>query len=397
MSRPEPTFQNREEELDIWLSGREPPRLLNLYGEAGIGKSRLLQEATRRLRRGPALVLFVDLAALPVRTAVRPEVLLRALVDQAGGLLRGFWRSPEQVAAEVVLQLSSLADTRPVYLFCDTTEAVQDDNVFWNWLEANLAGPLAVEGRVYQVYAGRVRAPWRRIEVRRFLQPCRLEPLPSITKESREPPIRELAAEVFRMAAPEGQPAHLAADLTARLAFGHPQLAQEIARYLGEQARVGRDLHGLELEKEVAEKVVDPFIEDLLFKGIQDEWKKLLRQASVLDWFDATVLETYLERVGLPLPVDWAAFFIRGMAELSRRYAVVEWDEQVGDYRLSGTVRDIVRCQLQTANPAGYQAALEAAAQAFEKIAEEYFSADEKESGRLKEQAAGYRKRDARR
>jgi len=353
-----------------------------------------LREAVQRLRARdtPTLALFIDLACLPGRSELRPEALLRELIDQAGGLLRGFWRTPEQVVAEIVSQLSTLASSRTVYFFCDTTEAVQDDRAFWDWLEEHLAGPLAVEGYVRQVYAGRVRAPWRRIEVRRTLRTYRLEPLP----QQEEPrPVQALTIEVFNQTkTPECQLApDQAASLAEDFACGHPLLAQDIARYLGAQPCA--DLEVPELKKKVATEVIKPFIEQVFFRGIPGEWREILAWAGVLDWFDATILRAYLGQIGLEIPLDWEAFFISGMAVLVRQYALVEWDNSTGAYRLAGTVRDIIRRQMEIAEIEQYRHALEAAAQAFEQVANEFFREEDvaKERQRLVSEASKYRQR----
>jgi hypothetical protein len=339
-----PTFRDREEALNQICAPTDQTVLLNIYGEAGIGKSRLLHEAAQRLREEPppALVLHVDLKPLTETSTNRPEAAIRALIAQSKGQLSGVWQNVEQVAGQVVAQLIELALHTPVVLMLDTTETLQEDMEFWRWMEANLVGPLAVEGQVRQVFAGRVPVPWRRIEVRRALKLLRLEPL------STQDAARALVKEVLQQQNPdlEGkEPLEQAVGLVMEFSFGHPLLSEKLAQYVAPRwSAPSPD----KFRRELCEQVVEPFIEQFLFDGIDH-----------LDRVDRKLVE---ERP------DY--FFIQGITRLRIRHTVV-WREASGD-RLHGVIADIVRHCLKVLDPDRYRSACRSAAETFEALVGEF-------------------------
>lgn len=378
-----PTFQDRVAELGVIDAGpTKDVRVLAFYGEAGIGKSRLLVEAAARRKQAQALVLQVDLAALPRPREDRPLALLRELAAQAGCSHAG-WADPD-AAAQVVEQLAVAIGDGPATLLVDTTEAVQDDPGFWQWFERHVLSPLVSDGKLLIVLAGRLPAPIRLVEVRRYLKVWALEPLP-VAHEA-----RDLVREVLAAAA--APRLDELTDVTLAFSHGHPRLSLAVAEYLADpanQAPVGT------LRCRVAEEVVGPFINEQIFPFVGEMvgWRKLMEQASVLDWFDATVLyrfagemsgETFGDR---QREIDWQCSFVKAMAQLRAPYAVVKWEG--AGYTLVGAVKRIVASYMQAAQHADYVQALEAAARVFNWIAGEYFK-DDPQAGQPYRQAAGF-------
>jgi len=382
------TFQNREEALNELCTPVTQSPLLNVYGEAGIGKSRLLKQAVFELqqrRTSAALVFRVDLEPLAKIESGRVEALLRAIIEQSQGRLHSVWHNVEQVAGKLVIQLSDLAAHTPVYLMFDTTEALQEDMVFWEWLQEHFIEPLVIDGRVKQIFAGRVPVPWRRFELRRNVKLLPIGPIKTYTA------ITDLIKEQLEKGNPNLQDDNVrdeAVDLVLEFSFGHPGLSEKIAEYVAPRWPVESPE---DFEIELCKDVVKPFINQFLFEDIEPLWNEILWWASVLDWFDTTILQRYLGQLELEqVKGEPDYFFIQGIARLRTKNTVV-WREEHGD-RLHGVLRDIVRQCLKTMDPARYRKACSKVAETFQSIADEFV--DEKDyAEQYSKQAELYQRR----
>lgn len=384
-----PTFQNREEAIETICIKTDQNVLLNVYGEAGIGKSRLLEEASQRLRTKspPVLVLYVNLESLAAGSTDPPKQVLQTLIDKAQEHLSGVWQNTDQVAGQIVAQLGQLAQRMSVYLIFDTTEVFQENMDFWRWMEKTLVGPLVVEGQIRQVFAGRLPVPWHRVEVRRAVKLIRLNPLP-VEKDA-----RNLVREVLQEDNPNLQHTEEnqkgledAVDWVLEFSFGHPLLSEKLAAYVATHWPVSSSD---EFKRELCTTVVKPFIEEEFFKEIDPPWNEILWWASVLDWFDVTLLQQYLERVDQDLIRDKSDyFFIQGITRL-RIHNTVVWREERGD-RLHGIIDDIVRHCFEIMEPERYRQACLAAAETMETLASE-FPEDDPEAQQYHQEAEMYR------
>jgi hypothetical protein len=382
-------FKDRDEEINSIMSSVSDAPLLDIYGVAGIGKSRLIEEAGLQLRdREPQAVLIqVDLMDLPPDPPGRPEAFLRSLIAQEPTRLQGAWQNTEQVAAEVVVQLNDIASrltpAAPVYLFVDTTEVVQEDMGFWSWMENNLVSPLVVTGQVRQVFAGRIPVPWRRFEVRRAVKLLSLGPLPQ------EEAARELIIEILQKD-PNLSPKDIqkAAYLLTELSFGHPRLSEELATY--GTSHLPQALQQPEaFQRELSEQVVVPFVDSYLFEDIPAPWPEILKWASVLHQFDPLLLRRYLIKVDESLVADKQDyFFVQGLAMLRIRYATI-WHAGEGTV-VHGILRDILRRNLQILRPDDFRRACQAAADVYDELADE-FPSDSEEASRYRDEAEQYR------
>jgi len=379
-------FQDREDVLAELCAPVSQSLLLNVFGETGIGKSRVLQETARRLQidKPSSLILQINMEKF-ADAEDRPTAVLRALIDQAEGHVSGIWQSTEQVAAIIVGQLGALAAHAPVYLMFDTTEALQEDNAFWDWLHQNLTEPLVVDGRVKQIYAGRIPVSWRRFELRRTVK---LLPLGPITPVGASRSLVKQALLQSNPALKETEDFQPAIDIVLEFSFGHPLLSERLAAYVAQHWPPAQPLAQFK-EALCAEEVV-PFIDQALFEDIEPPWNKILWWASVLDWFDPTILQQYIEEVMPEMQGKPDYFFIREVAQL-RTHNTVVWQEKRGD-RLHGLIQDIVRQCLKTVDVTRYRRACEAAAKTFESIANE-FSAEDSYAEQFKNEAEIYHQR----
>ncbi|MBN1878201.1 MAG: ATP-binding protein [Anaerolineae bacterium] len=380
-------FQNRDEPLQIICDSTSNDNiLLDVYGEAGIGKSRLLQEARLRLqkRNSSTIVLILDIASLQI-AADRPTALLQTLLDQAEGKLRCNEQSNEEQAESIVVQLNELAAQTPVYLMFDTTETLQDDVEFWDWVHLYITEPLVIERNVRQIYAGRVPVPWRRFELRRAV---RLLPLGTITPVGASRRLVEQALLQGNPALKERGDFQAAIDVVLEFSFGHPLLSEKLAAYVASHWPPDQPL--AQFKKTLCEQEVKKFINEFLFKGVEEQWIRILWWASVLDWFDPTILQEYLKHVMPELGEKPDYYFIQEVAKL-RTYNRVIWQESRGD-RLHGLIQDIVRQCFKSVDRDGYRSACLAAAETFESIAEE-FSAEDSYAQQFTDEAAIYRQR----
>jgi hypothetical protein len=364
--------------------------LINVYGVAGIGKSRLLREVDLQFqkRKPQAVLIKVDLADLPPDPSARPEAFLRSLVAQGSTRLRGTRQNTEQVAAEIVVQLNDIASKAtpetPVCLSVDTTEVVQEDMNFWSWMENNVVGPLAVASKVRQVFAGRVPVPWRRFEVRRSVRLLSLGPLPP------EKMGQDLIAEVLQLKNPDLPPERVeqTLPLLSDLSFGHPLLSEELATYAA--SRLPQALQRpAAFQHELSQQVVAPFADSYLFEDIPAPWPEILRWACVLRQFDPLLLGRYLKKLDESLisgRQDY--FFVQGLAMLRIRYATI-WHAGEGTV-VHGVLRDILRRNLQILRPDDFQQACQAAAAVYDELANE-FPPESAEANRYHHEAEQYK------
>lgn len=390
------SFVNRSAELEVICNASSPYVVLNIFGESGIGKTRLLDQAIAQV--SSSFVLKIDLERLlEVSPDQRPGRLVALLEDSAGGGLRNLGADAGAQVAQIVAALVGQARLHPMFLFFDTTEALQDDILFWRWLEAHLVGPLVFESYTRLVFAGRIPVPFSRIEVRRALQLLHLLPLSTSADQEATGDQGDAAAgrtlvrEIIMRhnSSMTIETLNEAIDLVLEFSFGHPLLSEQVAvavsgQMLEEHGQLPR------LRNILACEVVKPFIEDRLFKAIKEPWKRILELASVLNWFDPVILMRYLRRAD-PALVEGRQddFFLRGVTQLRQQHTVV-WRGAHGD-TLHGVIAPIVRRCLEVAEPERYRQACAAAAETFREFAQEELPVASPEYELYLEQADLYR------
>jgi hypothetical protein len=352
-----------------------------VFGEGGIGKSRLLTEATARLRNTSATVIYINMTSLPKNLPGTGEVLVRML----GEALSGESEVSLSTLDDIHRSLTSISRKAPVYLMFDTTEAFQEDIPFWEWLEEKLISPLVRNENVKFIFAGRIPVPWRTMTTRRAVQLLELGPLE---------PRREIAALIqevlqhYRSRELDWEPQDLkeATDVVLSLSFGHPLLSEKLAASIASQWFTKESKE--DIIANLCQEVVRPFVDDFLFASADPPWDKLLWWISPLEWFDATILQSYLKRV-VPQYVENEPeiFYMKGLARLRTRDTLV-WHQKHGT-RLHGVIGKIARQCFRTLRPNDYNRALQAAADTYRSIAQD-LEDDEEYARQYRSLAASY-------
>lgn len=354
-----PSFQGRKREKDlICQSNGTGSPLLDIYGEPGMGKTRLLAEAASELRcrSGQPIVCYADFKTFGNDVAQWKRRLLEALVSTADGRLKP---SGGISTADIVKQLNALTDPPPVLMF-DSTEEVYGNTEFLDWLKMDLVLPLVNGNKVRMVFASSTRVPWNNHLIRLKIQPVSMNSLESARSTD---PAQSLVREILRAQAlrPDDAEINRLSAIVIELSCGHPKLAQHLANriVIDRQNRYwqARSDHA---GKRLATEVVKPFIDQEWFRKIESPWPGILWWASILPWFDSTVLRDYLTRSHRSVTLSsWDAFFIEGIPRVQRQIAAVTWVE--GGYRLSDTIREVVRRCWQLTDRKDYSRSIDAA------------------------------------
>jgi hypothetical protein len=362
-------FQNRVDELKKISDPPVASLVLDIYGEAGIGKSRLLMEARERCRQAGRTVLLIDLNVADPGDLT--GLVTKALVEVPEPLRIG-WAGPEDAAARIVRWLAEAAQVKePAYLMLDTTEHLQNEDAFWRWLEANLIAPLLVQNkaRVLVVCAGRMPAPWRRFEVRRRVSTLALQPLPPGAGAE---DLLQAALQPCRGVLTDEEWSALLAMLSD-LAFGHPRLSLDLTQYCTSSLKAGLSAALADpdaLRHTLCRNVVAPTARDYFYQGLDPTWIAALEWASVLRQFDAQLLREYVEACDPDLTVCHNELdFVTGLMELRSRHALI-WQAGSG-YTVHGVLGQIIRRNMQILEPERYGTACRAAAALFSRMAKQ--------------------------
>jgi hypothetical protein len=380
------SFQNRDKECETICDDTEQV-LISFFGESGIGKTSLLNEARNRLylRTTDELVIYIDLGSLPVSMQERQWSLLEEFKKQGKKRINYPSDIPLDAATNSVVEQLNQELPAPLLMF-DTCDAIQEDTIFWKWLEASIVKPLIVkpgidEQRNRLIFAGRAQPFWRDFDLRNLHKPIRLEPL------DKEKHARDQVQSILTSDTPGLSEIERLTDVILGLSHGHPGLSQRITHWFKEDERWSAEDYA-SLRAQVLQDVVGPFIGEArqedgttsLFGPIPKTWQEILRWASVLDWFDSTMLRLYLERINPALvPASWEDYFISGIP-LLKQHGVVEWverDEAPSGYQISGVISRIVRSYLAILNSQRYGEANRLAAEVWESLAGEFEPDDE--------------------
>ena len=399
----EPVLRGREHEIKLVCQEDLSSRIINIYGEAGIGKTKLLRESKKELEgRYQASVFYVDLESASKSSGNLASRILESLISQRKGNYDAlFSQKLEEIASKLVAELNQLAENKRVVIMLDTTEVIQDDMDFWSWMENNLVSPLAVYEKVLLIFAGRVPVPWRRYEVRRTVKTVKLAPLEYHKQTTSDAlpashsvvesgtPAHDLVHEAVANANPQltAEQCEAIIQLTIDYTFGHPALSLAVGKYLAiywlpekgsQQAQV-----------RMAEEVIKPFIDQVFFKTVDELWRKILWWISPLVDFGPIFLRYYLSQV-LAAEVEGKtdSFFAAGLTNLRIKHAVI-W-KRVENEQFHGTIGRIVSRCFQVVSPSDFNKACNAAYQTCLRLVNEFLSDDEIGKQEMLERARYY-------
>lgn len=369
-------FIDRNEDIERICEESDRPTLLNVFGEAGIGKTALKEEVKKR-RSSETIFFEIDLSEFVTRASLSYlqicEAIVNRLIEQARPYITGTLpRDLEDKAAILTLKLVQLSEKAPTYLIVDTTETMQDNLQFWGWIEKNIASGLAMDGRIHQVYLGRLPVPWRRFELRRIVHLIPLKPL-AVAEDGRSLVVACLQEhEETRYLAPPRLDAVV--KTIVELTQGHPELTIGVTTSATLIQAVtdiesGLDRHALQIK--LCREVVEPYVKQHFFNVDSPFWSRILWDMSVLRWFDPIILQRFAKVVmrDLAPAADDQYFYIDGIGKLAVQNTVVWYAEQ--GYQLSSLVAGIARTCYHLLYPEAYESALVAAAQTFRDLAEE--------------------------
>ena len=93
-------FKNRNDELTKICNLNSKTILYNVFGEAGIGKTRLLLKSKREIELSTkdANIFYIDLLNISSNIDNRIELTLKSILKQDENIFSGTWQSVEQVA-----------------------------------------------------------------------------------------------------------------------------------------------------------------------------------------------------------------------------------------------------------------------------------------------------------
>jgi len=280
-----------QEALRAIRADRTPRAIvLEFYGLAGLGKTRLLKENREQCRQAGVPFAFADLSG-----ARTPDQLMDHLMRQLD--LQGFmlpnglevvfdayWHATgeanlQPVANEFVRYLEAILH-RPqlLALILDTTNACSES--FLQWLSRDILLPLCGYNRLLVILAGRAKVEDWAPEFRQVPESFEIKPF---TVQETEEHIRHL---------PNGAQYAPAAKEVQKLTWGHPYSNEAIVYWLNQ---LGIDAsHIVDNRVELARCLRTAIIEGYIMKSLEPWLHSLLEVAAIPRRFDGYVLKTLI-------------------------------------------------------------------------------------------------------
>jgi len=344
-------FVDRQEETSlveerirmIQSGGSVFQAVINFYGVVGIGKTFLLMELERRVRKRELPCTLVDLAETGTEAASLSAAQVGLLEKAALGFgdLRQFFSfediddfereepSDEQVRKRVQVFLASLKRVvkehgAPAVLFFDTLDQANKELV--DWVEEAIIGPLLRTDQALVIVASRAPHRWKRFEVRRRAQQERLEPFDAKTTRAQLPSeYGPLASEIVHLT--RGHP------------FGNVKVVKSVQGIEQEEGHALKSTQFEHYQRRLIQELVDNLVEDVVMEDVSPEICRAYRVVALARHFDVNVLRRLLTTFVKDPFADKSAAYFLGVVGKMVKTTLVEWSSARRGYMLDQTIR----------------------------------------------------------
>src|SRR5579859_4684833 len=333
---------NRKSELELIetalsaLIGRKnilSTPIVDFFGIAGIGKTRILQEIANMCLVSGLLCIKLDENQTHLDGRKNISSISRTILQQANKLKSKTSRSPSAKKSDVQTQtveaVKTLLENRPVVILLDSIDASNDTLV--NWIEETL-GDLMQYNNLFVVLTSKQRIVFENDwSIIRKLTPFQLRPL---NRDDSRSYIDSLDCTISSDTR----------DVIFQWTRGHPFAMETMAKAIVQ--------HRFDIERsEDQQQLITIIIEEVIDKKVlarvdpsQLEWcKACLLLLSMPRRFKVTIMEGLFENFGSPAitKVPRKLEYIGLLKRLSENTDVLYWDRQKAGYTIDESIRNI--------------------------------------------------------
>jgi hypothetical protein len=326
---------------------------LEFYGLAGIGKSRILDEAKAQCREKSLAFAVIDFLSPSRKQQAEKLSALVRLCDQLDqhlpvqrlrGTLTAASRSDGGEAFDKAIaafrgELGTLLGEQPLVLMLDSLELCTDE--LFNWLGREVIAPLAEEPGSLALMLGS-----RGARVRESRWPAVLK---ARMRSFRLDPLDFQATALHISGLPGGEPYKPAVKHIYDLSIGHPFSTESLVAWLKE---MGVPVEEVSMSREdLAQRLYEEVIRRYVLAQAEEWVLPMLEVASIPRWFDAALLNDLVSQfrpeVGGAQPIQ---YYVARISDLIDLHLVDLSEGQVG-YQEEPTLRRLLNAVLTVLQP----------------------------------------------